>query len=246
MKCPVCNRDVIGKSCSYCGTVVEIDDNEKTKEEIKKLKKKLQFFNLLIVLSLISVIIPIFFHWLTFLSLGIMAFNLFYLFRKLKAFKNIQKNKFYVFCSVVIICGLLSLIPFGDFISNELKQANAYKEYSEIVGIDLPKKDCEYEYISNLDRGYKIERFIFNLSEEEKNILINSNEHFEVISDSNKNIFDIWHNDIKEGYYIVYNMIDNNYTDVKNKNMYHYTIVVVKNDNVVIVDEITKTPTEVE
>lgn len=247
MKCPVCNRDVIGKSCSYCGTVIDLEnENQEIKEEKQQLNSKLKLFSLLIFLSIVSVIIPIFYHWLTLLSLGVMAFNLFYLFKKLKPSKYLPKNKVYVYFSVIVLCGLLSLIPFGEFIGNEYKAHNAYKEYSKIVDVYLPRKESQYEYISNLDKGYKIERFIFKLSEDEKNTLIESNEHFEVISDKNKNIFNIWYSDIKDGYYIVYNILDNNYLDVKDMKLYHYVIIVVKSDNTVIVDEVTKTPTEVE
>ena len=40
-------------------------------------------------------------------------------------------------------------------------------------------------------------------------------------------------------------MINNKYQDIEDSTMYHYTIIIIE-DNKVTVDEITKTPTNVE
>ncbi len=249
MKCPVCDREVVGKSCSYCGTVIEPDMNQeefkKNAEKIKQMEKRLRLLNLLIFFSVIFIIIPIFIPGFTIISIILMVCNVYYLFSKLKHFTCFSKMKFYLYLGTIVSCGLLSIVSTVKVVSEWYKGVNAYKEYSELVNIDLPKKTMKYEYISDKNKGYKIERFNFTLSDDEIEILLSSNEHFETINEQdNKEIFNIWYNNIKEGKYLVYDIINENYEDVKDKKLYHYVIVLIKDNNTVVIDEITQTPTE--
>ena len=148
---------------------------------------------------------------------------------------------------MVVIIGLLSSVSFIEKMGEVYTINTAYEKYSEVLNVSLPDKKPEYEYIKNLDKGYRIERFVFELTDEEIETLLNSNEKIVLIDDDIKKtkVYNTWYNNINSGYIIYFDMINNKYQDIEDSTMYHYTIIIIE-DNKVTVDEITKTPTNVE
>ncbi len=246
MKCPECGKEVKGKTCSFCGfNVSQFLENNTTDVYESEVQKSILVFRILVIISILVMVGSIFTYWFMPLAVILLILNIIILVKKLN--KKINKKQYITFCFLVVAVAMLSGISFTEKISEVYTIKTAYSNYSDILDVSLPKKDPEYEYISNLDKGYRIERFTFELTNEEVDTLLKSNEKFIVITESAKEIkiYNTWYNDIKSGYILYYDMINNRYQDIEDADLYHYAVIIIQN-NKVVVEEITKTPTNVE
>lgn len=246
MKCPECGKEVKGRTCSFCGFNVSKFIEDSTTDELETdVLKNVKLFKIFAVISILVMIGSIFTYWFMPFAIILLAINVFLLVKKLN--KKISKKQYSSFWFLVVIVALLSNVSFIEKVGEVYIINTAYKKYSEVLDIDIPKKKPEYEYISNLDKGYRIERFVFELTEEEIIELINSNEKFILIDENVKKtkIYSTWYNNINNGYMIYFDMINNKYQDIEDSTMYHYSVIII-DESKVIVDEITKTPTKVE
>ena len=246
MKCPECGKEVKGKTCSFCGfNVSKYLENTETDELETETLKNVKIFRIFAILSILVMVGSIFTFWFMPFAVILLAINVFILVKKLN--KKISKKQYSSFWFMIIVVGLLSSVSFIEKIGEIYTINTAYEKYSEVLDVNLPKKKAEYEYINNLDKGYRIERFVFELTDEEIETLINSNEKIVLIDEDIKKtkIYKTWYNNINGGYIIYFDMINNKFQDIEDSTMYHYTVIIIE-DNKVTVDEITKTPTKVE
>ena len=246
MKCPECGKEVKGRTCSFCGFNVSkfLEDSESDVLETDVVKN-VKLFKIFAVFSILVMIGSIFTYWFLPFAIILLIINIFLLVKKLN--KKISKKQYSSFWFMTIFIALLSTVSFGEKMGELYTINNANEKYSEKLGVEIPNKKPKYEYIKNLEKGYRIERFIFELTDEEINGLIASNEKFALIDEEVKKtkIYSTWYNNVDSGYVIYFDMINNKYKDIKDTTVYHYSVIII-NEGKVIVDEITKTPTKVE
>lgn len=246
MKCPECGKEVKGRTCSFCGFNVAKFIEESTSDELETdVLKNVKIFKIVAVLSILVMVGSIFTYWFMPFAIILFVTSIFLLRKKLN--KKISKKQYSSYWFMIVMVVLLSSVSFGEKMGELYTINHANEKYSEILDVEIPNKKPKYEYIKNLDKGYRIERFVFELSNDEINTLINSNGKFAIIDDDIKKtkIYGAWYNNIESGYIIYFDMINNRYQDIEDNTMYHYTVIIIE-DEKVIVDEITKTPTKVE
>ena len=240
MKCPVCNRDVNGKSCSYCGCLLEEKNDNTVDEQAKKKEKVLMI--LLSVLSVLAVIAFIFSSYITaFIAVVLTVYSLYYWNAKVKKIKAIQKSKANLYLCIIIFIGLFSCIPYYNWLYIKYCESHADEKYSEMLQVALPEAKAKYSYNQDIHKGYHIKRYEYELTDEQIEILIKSNDNFELTGDNNNKVFDYWYGESQSDYYLMYNVNSSDFSDVENLKKYHVVLIVVI-DNFVYVDEITQNP----
>ncbi|MDD3170887.1 MAG: hypothetical protein PHO86_01050 [Bacilli bacterium] len=215
MKCSRCNREVKGTICSYCGEVLEV------KEEIIQDSKKdlLRYAIIFAVLSLAFGVISNFFNEAILLGIVMGGIGIWLSVKYL----NTKERKSFIWCLVIASIGLaLTSISGIEVLSREIDKATASKKYSEILGVDIPKRDATtYSVDFGYTTGYKLVIYGYNITSTEYQEILDGASW---LSESNFYI-DLIDGDIASGYYAIFDYQENTWEIPQNKADYRFIVL---------------------
>lgn len=215
MKCSRCNREVKGTICSYCGEVLEV------KEEIIQDSKKdlLRYAIIFAVLSLAFGVISNFFNEAILLGIVMSVIGIWLSVKYL----NTKERKSFIWCLVIASIGLaLTSISGIEVLSREIDKATASKKYSEILGVDIPKRDATtYSVDFGYTTGYKLVIYGYNITSTEYQEILDGASW---LSESNFYI-DLIDGDIASGYYAIFDYQENAWEIPQNKADYRFIVL---------------------
>lgn len=247
MKCPMCGKEIKGKSCSYCNFVVEEKKDEFIDEEtIKVYNKKRNIFIILLVASFIISIFSALFNGILLPTAIIIFIFLFYsLFSELRFFDMFSKKKLSIYLFLILISIFFNVVPLIQSIDKEIRAQGAGEKYGQLMDIELPDRRADqYVYLSNHITGTQNDVFIFEMTDEEISKLYNDSR-FEDVQDNNQ-IYNIFMSSVGKEYdtknkkFLVYDKLGNRFDYIVDLSIYNYVIVVLTEENTVFVCDMFK------
>ena len=238
MNCPNCNKKMHDNTCSYCNYRLTEADQIVDKEKENQFKKYSILYLIFIVLGISLSILSTLFIWFLMVSAVILGSLLFILKNKLAKSSLCTKGKKAYYISLLVLVLIFTLFPAITSITYEIDMITCSKNYNELMGISLPERRPDsYDYYDNHQSGYKNEVYIYEMTDEELNVLLSSKEFKEVTTTSG--VYNIFYNLIGRKYddtytkFIVYDKLGNKFDYIDDLYIYHNIVIVISEDNTV-------------